>query len=261
MKLNRIYQEDCLDTMKRMKDESIDFIITSPPYDNLRNYNGYSFDFEKISKELFRILKKGGVLIWVVGDATIKGSETLTSFKQAIYFKEVVGFNVHDTMLYYKKNPMPQTGKRYNQMFEYMFCLSKGQPKTFNPITMPCVAPKGMVMMKNRGKDGKLEYKKVARKPTKKVGNVFEYTIGGGQSSKDKIAFQHPAIFPEKLVEDQIITWTNEGDIVYDPFMGSGTTAKVASLTNRSWIGSELSNEYVAIALERLKENNIEVDD
>ena len=252
METVKIYNEDCLITMKRMPDNFVDFVITSPPYDDIRNYNGYQFEFEKIAKELFRVLKVGGVVIWVVADSTIDGSETGTSFKQALFFKEI-GFRIHDTMIYYKNNPMPQTGNRYHQHFEYMFAFSKGNPRTFNPITVP-TKYRGLANMKNRGKNGSLEYEKVERTNEKKVGNVFFYSVGGGISTKDKIAYQHPAIFPEQLVYDQIYTWTNENDLVYDPFMGSGTTAKVAHLMNRLWIGSEISKEYVEIANERLKE-------
>lgn len=252
IEFGKIYNEDCLQTMQRMDNESIDFVITSPPYDNIRNYNGYRFDFEDTAKELFRIIKIGGVVVWVVGDATINGSETGTSFRQALKFMEI-GFRLHDTMIYYKNNPMPQTGNRYHQMFEYMFCFSKESPKTFNPITEQ-TKYRGLANMKNRGKNGELNYEKVERTTEKKVGNVFFYSIGGGISTKDKIAYKHPAIFPEKLVVDQILTWTNEFDSVYDPFMGSGTTAKVSELLHRKWIGSEISKEYVDIAEQRLME-------
>lgn len=251
MQTKIIYNEDCLVTMNKMPDEFVDFVITSPPYDDIRNYNGFEFEFEKIANELFRIMKSGGVIIWVVADATIDGSESGTSFKQALYFKEI-GFKLHDTMIYYKNNPMPQTGNRYHQHFEYMFAFSKGAPKTFNPITEQ-TKYKGLANMKNRGQNGELNYEKVERTNTKKVGNVFFYSIGGGISTKDKIAYNHPAIFPEKLVIDQIKTWTNEKDLVYDPFIGSGTTAKIAQLLNRDWIGSEISEEYVKIAEQRLK--------
>jgi DNA modification methylase len=249
--ISKIYNENCLDTMSRMGDCFVDFVITSPPYDDIRHYNGYSFDFENIAKELFRIIKDGGVVIWVVSDATINGSETGTSFRQALFFKEI-GFRLHDTMIYYKNNPMPQTGNRYHQHFEYMFCFSKGAPKTFNPITEK-TKYSGLANMKNRGKEGSLNYEKVERTTEKKVGNVFFYSVGGGISKKDKIAYKHPAIFPEKLVIDQISTWTNENDLVYDPFMGSGTTAKIAHILNRNWIGSEISKTYIDIANERLK--------
>ncbi len=250
IEVNKIYNENCIDTMAKLPDNYIDMVLTSPPYDDLRNYNGYSLPFEKIVNELYRILKKGAVIIWIVSDKTENGSETGTSFKQALYFKEI-GFNIHDTMIYYKNNPMPTTGNRYHQHFEYMFAFSKGSPKTFNPITEP-TKYNGLANMKNRGKEGTLIYKKVERTKEKKVGNVFAYSIGGGISTKDKIAYKHPAIFPEKLAFDQIKTWSNEGDLIYDPFMGSGTTAKVAHLLNRNWIGSEISLEYTEIANERL---------
>jgi len=249
--INKITQGDCLDLLKELPNDTIDMVITSPPYDDIRNYNGYNFEFEKIANELLRVIKKGGVIIWIVADATIDGSETGTSFQQALYFKKI-GFRLHDTMIYYKNNPMPQTGNRYHQHFEYMFCFSKDAPKTFNPITEE-TKYRGLANMKNRGQKGSLDYEKITRTKEKKVGNVFFYSIGGGISTKDKIAYNHPAIFPERLVYDQIITWSNENDIIYDPFMGSGTTAKIAHLLNRRWLGSEISKEYCEIAAERLR--------
>lgn len=248
--LNQIFTEDCLLTMSRMSDNYVDMVITSPPYSDARNYKGYSFNFEAIVKELWRILKPGGVIIWVIGDMTKNGSETGESFRQALYFMSQ-GFNLHDTMIYYKNNPIPTAGKRYHQHFEYMFCFSKGTPTTFNPITED-TKYKGIANMKNRGKSGDLVYKKIERKETKKIGNVFAYSVGGGISTTDKIAFEHPAIFPEKLAEDQITTWTNPNDIVYDPLCGSGTSLKMAKLLKRNWIGSEIAEEYVKIANTRL---------
>ena len=248
--INKIFNENCLDTMAKMPNDYIDFVITSPPYDNIRNYNGYVFEFEKIAQELKRVLKKGGVIIWVVGDKTENGSETLSSFKQALYFKNI-GLKIHDTMIYYKNNPMPQTGERYHQHFEYMFAISKGKPSIFNPIT-ETTKYRGWANMKNRGQKGELSYEKVKRTQEKKVGNVFFYSIGGGISTKDKIAYKHPAIFPEQLVIDQMKTWTNKESLIYDPFMGSGTTAKIAQILQRDWVGSEISKEYVNIAKERI---------
>ncbi|MDY0388999.1 MAG: site-specific DNA-methyltransferase [Methanolobus sp.] len=245
-----IYCGDSVDVLKSMADESVDCCITSPPYDNLRDYKGYSFDFEGIANQLFRVIKQGGVIVWIVGDATVNGSETGTSFRQALYFKEI-GFNLHDTMIYMKNNPVPQSGKRYNQCFEYMFVLSKGTPNTFNPI-MEETKYKGVANMKNRGKDGSLHYRKMERKNEKKVGNIFAYSVGGGISTKDKIAFQHPAIFPEQLAIDHILSWTNEGDTVLDCFFGSGTTGKCAAKYGRRYIGIDISEEYCAIAVNRI---------
>jgi DNA modification methylase len=251
-----VYAENCIETMHRMPDEMIDMTITSPPYDDLRDYKGYHFPIEDIATSLYRKTKRGGVVIWVVGDRTVSGDETLSSFKHAFAFK-AAGFKVHDTMLYVKNNPIPSDcGKRYRQAFEYMFCFSKGQPKTFNPITEPTKSAGTKIKafrITGRGR-GNVPDEDIGRKikSERKVSNIFAYNVGTS-SSKDKVAFDHPAIFPEQLVHDQIITWTNAGDLVYDCFMGSGTTAKVAHVLDRRWLGSEISEEYVRIAQERLK--------
>ena len=261
MKINKTYNENCLDTMSKIPNDFIDLTITSPPYDNLRTYNGYSFDFESVAKELYRVTKQGGVVVWVVGDSTIKGSETGTSFKQALFFKEI-GFNLHDTMIYEKNTssfPSRKDGNRYTQIFEYMFVLSKGKPKTSNLI---CDKENKWAGHTNWGKNTKRgrdnDLKETSKiKPVPKFSprnNIWKYTVGGGFASSDKIASKHPAIFPEKLVNDHILSWSNEGDLVYDPFMGSGTTAKMAILNNRNWIGSEISEEYCKIIEERLKQ-------
>lgn len=250
-----LYLQDCIVWMKSLGDDSVDMTLTSPPYDDIRNYNGYSFDFESTAKELYRITKPGGVVIWNVADQTINGSETGTSMKQALYFMNC-GFRLHDTMIYLKKNPMPSSGKRYHQSWEYIFCFSKGTPNTFNPIEVECKYGNLKANQKYRGKDGERNYKVTKRNAFSKVRNVFEYVIGGGHTTKDKIAFEHPAIMPEKLAEDQIKTWTNEGDLVIDPFAGSGTTAKMAHLHNRIFSGCEISDEYCEIFIKRLEDFN-----
>lgn len=247
-----ILNMDCVEAMKLMPDEYVDLTVTSPPYDNLRTYQGFSWDFESTAKELYRITKQGGVVVWVVGDATVKGSETGTSFKQALYFKEI-GFNLHDTMIYHKTNPIPQNHNRYEQSFEYMFVLSKGKPKTFNPIKEPTKnagkefdwGNRKTIMDKNQcRRDRGTDKIKVSNKKIKQ--NIFSYAIGGSKTG-------HPAIFPEQLANDHIISWSNEYDIIFDPFMGSGTTAKMAMLNNRKFIGCELSENYCKIIKERLE--------
>lgn len=254
--INKIYNECCLDTMLSMDDNYVDLIITSPPYDNMRKYSGNTFNqFEKIAQELYRIIAIGGVVVWIVGDQTIKSNETGTSFRQALYFKEV-GFNLFDTMIYQKK-PRGAVGnnKGYWQTFEYMFILSKGTPKTINLL----------MDRKNKGaRDGDTSKKRmfdgtmqtVKRKGYAKMGrrtNIWEYLTGKGHSASDKIAYSHPAIFPEKLVKDHILSWSNKENLVYDPFMGSGTVAKCCELLNRKWIGSEICKEYCGIAKERIR--------
>ena len=248
-----LYLQDCIEWMQSVDSDSIDMTLTSPPYDNIRNYEGYSFDFEQTAKELYRITKPGGVVIWNVADQTVDGSETCTSMKQALYFVEC-GFKLHDTMIYLKKNPMPSSGKRYHQSWEYIFCFSKGVPNTFNPIEVECKYSNLNANQKYRGVDGNKNYKVTKRNAVSKVKNVFEYIIGGGHTTKDKIAFEHPAIMPEKLAEDQIKTWTNEGDIVIDPFAGSGTTAKMCLMNHRKFYGCEVSEEYCNIFIKRLEQ-------
>jgi len=241
--------------MARMEDNFIDLTVTSPPYDNLRTYNGYSFDFESIAKELYRVTKDGGVVVWIVGDATIKGSETGTSFKQALYFKEC-GFNLHDTMIYRKNSyPFPPSN-RYYQQFEYMFILSKGKPITFNGLRQETKwRKKSKEISTTRQKDGSTKEMKYEKgKADRLKDNVWDINTGYMRSTKDKIAYSHSAIFPEQLSNDHILSWSNEGDLVYDCFMGSGTTAKMAILNNRNWIGSEMSSEYCDIAEKRIKE-------
>jgi DNA modification methylase len=249
--INKIYTENCLDTMARMEDNFIDLTVTSPPYDGLRTYNGYSFDFESVAKELFRITKDGGVVVWIVGDATIKGSESGTSFKQALFLKEC-GFNLHDTMIWYKKAKFPhhENSKRYKPQFEYMFVFSKGEVNRYNPIYDVLNESYGKelnikckIKTKNNGKfNGKI--KKVVIKKHRMRDNVWEVSQKGFKG--------HPAPFPEQLANDHIVSWSNENDLVYDPFMGSGTTAKMAILNNRNYIGSEISKDYVEIANKRL---------
>jgi DNA modification methylase len=266
MKKNILYNENCLDTMSKMESESIDLILTSPPYDDLRTYNkhlsgnktqynGYSFPFEDICKELYRITKKGGVVVWVVGDATNKGSETGTSFRQALFFKEC-GFDIYDTMIYQKTGtPFPQK-HRYNQTFEYMFVFSKGKPTTFNPIMKKNITA-GAVRnsRKFRNADGEM-ISGFNGKPINEYGienNIWLIKNGMNKSTKDIIAFEHPAIFPEELAIKHVITWTKKDDVVYDPFMGSGTTAKASILLGRYWVGSELDKHYTEITNERIK--------
>ena len=263
---NKLYNEDCLITMGNMDNNSVDLTLTSPPYDDLRTYNehvggnktefnGYSFPFENIARELFRVTKKGGVVVWVVGDATNKGSETGTSFRQALYFKEC-GFDLYDTMIYQKTGtPFPQK-TRYNQTFEYMFVFSKGKPNTFNPIMKKNVTA-GAVRhsRKFRNPNGEM-VPGFNGKPVNEYGienNIWLIKNGMNKSTKDLVAFEHPAIFPEELAVKHIISWTKKDDLVYDPFMGSGTTAKMSILLDRNWIGSELDSTYSDICNRRLE--------
>lgn len=250
-----IYNGDCLEVMKSFPDGGIDLTVTSPPYDGLRDYNGYSFDFEGIAKELFRATKEGGVVVWVVGDSVINGSESGTSFRQALYFKEI-GFNLHDTMIYQKdSSPFPES-TRYNQNFEYMFVLVKGKIATFNGLREPTKGYKPSVSNTFRNKNGDLLPVKYKQGFEDKIrGNIWKYNVGYMKSTTDTNAFEHPATFPEKLAGEHIISWSNEGDTVLDPFLGSGTTMKMAKQLNRKAVGIEISKEYCDIAKSRLAQD------
>lgn len=270
--INNIITIDNIDGCKLLDSNSIDMVITSPPYDDIRKYksniknkseyDGFSFDFYGLANELYRVMINGGVIVWVVGDAVINGSESGSSFRQALYFKEI-GFNLHDTMIYEKNTssfPAKRSGNRYTQIFEYMFVISKGKPKVSNLI---CDKENKWAGHTNWGKNTQRN-KDNELKQTNKIkpvpdfsprNNIWKYIVGKGFASTDAIAHKHPAIFPEKLAEDHILTWSNENDIILDPFMGSGTTAKMAILNNRNFIGFDISDEYVKNSKERI--NNV----
>src|SRR5574344_574037 len=241
--------------MKEIPDKSIDLTVTSPPYDDLREYNSV-LDFEKIIKELYRITKDGGVVVWVVGDKVTNGSKSLSSYKQAILFNEI-GFNVYDVIIYEKTSPSAPHKRRYFNSFEYMFIFSKGKPKTINLLKDRKNKYGGSCtgIITKREKDGTLTKKE--NKTINEYGtrtNIWSYAVGNNKSTTDKIAFKHPAIFPEKLAQDHILSWSNQNDIVLDCFMGSGTTGKMCKKLNRNFIGIELSQEYYDIAVRRINE-------
>lgn len=263
MVFNRIECKECFKGMKQLDDNIIDLTVTSPPYDNIRLYNGYKFDFEhfkKIAQELYRITKKGGVVVWIVGDQTINGSESGTSFRQALHFKDECGFKLYDTMIFQKQGAKHPSSVRYYQVFEYMFILSKGKPKTFNPLKdrRNNWSTESWKTHKVRLQNGEFktikDWKKI--KPVEPYGirfNIWKYFTGFNCTTKDMKARSHPAIFPEALARDHILSWSNEGDLVFDPMCGSGTVCKMAKLQNRKYLGFEISQEYVDIAIKRVK--------
>lgn len=249
--LDTIVCADALEFLATLPDASVDMVLTSPPYDNLRKYGGFTWDFEGIACQLYRVVKPGGVVVWVVGDAFIDGSETLTSFKQALYLKEAVGFNMHQRMVWVKEGVPRKRPSAYFPDFEDMYVFSKGTPIVFNP------------MMRPNKKAGQIQRKTSAGKNGFTYSNGFYtiaassmmtnvWTINVGNTGSDKYSFEHPAPFPEKLATLHILTWTNPGAIVLDCFMGSGTTAKIARNLDRRYIGSELNPDYVQLARRRL---------
>lgn len=253
-----LWHGDCLELMKNIPDKSIDMVLTSPPYDNLRSYNGTNdFTFEKfkfISREITRTMKDGSVMVWVVGDATVNGSETGTSFKQALYLKEECGLNLHDTMIYAKNNVVPLTHNRYEQAFEYMFVFSKGKPACFNPFEDKPNKRAGQIFHGTQY-SGDLTKKMTfsSIKKTRDFGrrhNIFSYNNQGDKRRK------HPAVFPDKLALEQVSSWSNPGDMVMDPFMGSGTTGVACQNLNRKFIGIEKVDKYFEIAKNRIFPHN-----
>ena len=253
--LNKIINDDCIKILDKLSENSIDLVITSPPYDNLRSYKGYTFEFEKIAKLLFRVIKPGGVVVWVVGDATINGSETGTSFKQALFFQSI-GFNLHDTMIFKKQNPIPQIyRKRYSNEFEYMFVFSKGFVKTHNAImidTLHAGLKLGSTTYKNYSRHDQKRTKLANPVKNKKIkGNIWQYVVG--KKKEDQEAKNHSAPFPCQLAEDHILSWSKKGDVVLDPMCGSGTTCRMAKILSRNFIGVEISKDYSESAIKRLK--------
>jgi site-specific DNA-methyltransferase (adenine-specific) len=248
--LNTIVAGDCSEILKNFDADSVDMVLTSPPYDALRNYNGYQFPFNSIAGELCRVLKPGGIIVWVVADATIEGSETGTSFKQALLFREL-GLNLHDTMIFKKRNPIPQIyRKRYTNEFEFMFVFSKGTVRVHNPIMVDCLhagLELNTTTYKNYSKNDQIRSKIANPVKNKKLkGNVWEYVVG--KNKEDQEAKDHPAPFPCELARDHILSWSNEGDLVLDPMCGSGTTCKVANELNRQFIGIDISSQYAELA-------------
>ena len=257
---NKIINGNSIEVLKELKKDSIDLVVTSPPYDDLRDYENvteWNFEiFKDIANQLHRVLKSGGVVVWVVGDKTIKGNKSLTSFKQAIYFQEI-GFNVYDVIIYEKTGAAPPHPNRYFNTFEYMFIFSKGKPKTIHLLKdkkniWAGVSTYGVITRREKDGTQTKKEKKIINDFSVRT-NIWKYVNGKGFSTKDKIAYKHPAIFPEKLVEDHILSWSNKGDVVLDPFGGSGTTGKVAEKLERKWLLIESVPEYCEIARKRLK--------
>ncbi len=262
--MNKIFNECCIKGLSKLEDEIIDLCITSPPYDDLREYNQSSIwnfqIFTEVAEQLWRVCKKGAVVVWIVGDSVVKGEETLSSFRQATYFTEL-GFKLHDTMIYEKNGasfPARRNGNRYSQIFEYMFVFSKKtKPKTVNLICDKANRWAGYINFGKatyRDKNGDLVERKQKTVPEfSPRNNIWKYNTGKNYTTKDDYAFEHPAMFPEKLAEDHILTWSNEGDLVLDPFMGAGTTGKMAILNSREFIGFEIDSAYFEISQRRLK--------
>ncbi len=233
-----------------------DLVLTSPPYDGLRDYGGFGFDFPSVAPLLPPVLAEGGVMVWVVGDSTVDGSESGSSFRQALAFMEQ-GLRLHDTMIFAKNGGSPLTHRRYEQAFEYMFIFSRGAPKTFNPLRERSLSAGRLAHGTVRERDGILRPVNGAGRmleAEKTRSNIWTYLVGGGKTSEHSIAHGHPAIFPDRLARDHITSWTNPGDTVLDPLCGSGTSLVAAKYLGRRAIGVEVEEKYCEIAVLRLQQ-------
>ena len=249
----KLMQGDCLARLKEIPDGSVDLTVTSPPYDNLRTYNGNNDQWgehvwKAVIADLYRVTAEGGVVVWVVADATIKGSETGTSFRQALHAMEC-GFRLHDTMIWSKPNPIPRTHNRYEQEFEYMFVFSKGKPAAWSPVKVPS-------KLAGKPRSGTMQHDASGVRAPKHKGGVYAdlKVPGNVWAAAGESKTSHPAPFPERIAHDHIISWSNEGDTVLDPFMGSGTTGVACVNTGRNFIGIELDESYFDIAKRRIEE-------
>jgi site-specific DNA-methyltransferase (adenine-specific) len=255
LEIDHLYPINCIDLMDKMikKPIFVDLTVTSPPYDDLRTYNGalHHFEFKKIARRLYKVTKVGGVLVWVVGDR-INGGFSLTSFKQALYFHHI-GFEMHDIMIYRKKNTPFMRRNAYTNSYEFMFVLVKGELEKFHPLkeTTKRSGREFVPVRKNQEGEFTKVLKQLGKEKTRT--NIWEYAVGLGGTTNDKIAFEHPAVFPESLARDHILSWSDENDLVFDPMCGSGTTCKMAKVLNRHYIGSDISKKYIRIAEERIK--------
>lgn len=262
--LGRIVCGDNTEILSRMPSECIDLVVTSPPYDDIREYGGHSWNFDGLAAQLLRVLKPGGVIVWVVGDKTEGGNESGTSMRQALGF-QTAGLNLHDTMIYEKCGAFERKGHRtYPQAFEFMFVLSKGSPKTFNIIRDRKNSLGGQVHRPTlRQPDGTMKRGASWGREIREVGartNIWRYSVGWMKSASDAVAFEHPAIMPEALASDHIASWSNPGDVVLDPFLGSGTTCKAAKALNRQWCGIEVNPDYCRIAEARLSQDVLQLE-
>ena len=246
-----IHTADCVGYMRRMEEGVVDLVVTSPPYDDLRDYKGFDFDCESVAKGLARVVKEGGVVVWVVGDR-INGGRTLTSFEHAFTFRDA-GFTVYDAMIFKKRNTPFMRKRAYTNCYDFMFVFTKGNPATFNPLRSPSVRSGLAPLPYLKGTDGVNRKVERALSEHKVRTNIWSYAVGRNGTTADMYAFKHPAMFPENLARDHILSWSNPGELVFDPMCGAGTTCKMAKVTGRRWLGVDVSREYTTIARKRVR--------
>jgi site-specific DNA-methyltransferase (adenine-specific) len=256
LSLNRIYCTDCVEGMKQIPGSSIDLVVTSPPYDSIRNYNGFTFDLHATGQGIHRVLRDGGIAAMVLQDQTSNFGKSLTSFRTVLDWCDNIGFKLFECVIYRKYGPEGAWWRnRFRVDHEYMPIFLKGnRPNYFDkePLKIPSKhGGKVMTGSGSRRTDGKTNHA-VTRmiNPTKCRGTVWDYLMAG---DKDPIKRKHPAPFPDQIPKDFIGCFCPPGGIVLDPFMGCGSTAMAALALGRRFIGFEISPEYCSLAEERMK--------
>lgn len=253
--MNQILNLDCVEGVRGLETASVPLTVTSPPYDKLRKFE--PFDFESLAKELWRVTVDGGVVVWLVGDQIVKGSESGTSFRQALHFKEV-GFNLHHTMIY---SPL---GKfltnhlvRHGSALQYMFVLSKGKPRTIHLLRDKRNVHAGRLRAPERRRPNRLRWRSSDWIPIRQWGTrgpIWTYAVGSKTTAKEPYVYDHPALMPEDLARDHILSWSNPGELVLDPFCGAGTTPKMAVLLGRKYLGFEIEERWCRLAERRIRD-------
>jgi site-specific DNA-methyltransferase (adenine-specific) len=255
--LNKIICGDAVEELKKIPNNSIDILVTSPPYDGIRKYNGFNYDLHATGKEIYRVLKDGGVAIMVIQDQTKNFGKTLTSFRTIVDWVDNIGFKLFETVIYRKYGAEGAWwNKRFRVDHEYMPIFLKGErPQYFNkdPLKIPSKhGGKTMTGGGTRLTNGiRIPTRAITINPMKCRGTIWEYmTAGDGTRLKHK----HPATFPDKLPYDFIQCFCPPNGVVLDPFIGSGTTALAAIELDRNYIGIDISKEYCDLARRRIKE-------
>ena len=286
IELNKIYPESNLETMQRIESNSIDMVLTSPPYANARakTYGGIDADdyinwFIPIAKEIYRILKPTGSFILNIGDNTIDGETHLYTFEIPIVLKREIGFKFIDPLIWHKKTTPPGKFKnRFKDGWEFCFHFSKTLDIKFNPYAVAEKTTQVSIDRALRHKDTHIMKSTTGsgfNNPNKNLKERRNRQTGSGFGTDDNYMdslemalpmnviycspetrnMNHSAPFPIEIPVFFIKAFTDENDIIYDPFLGSGTTAEAALRLNRKFIGSEIKTEYVSTANNRIKEH------
>ena len=257
-KINKIVQGDAIKVLKQCKPDYFNLTVFSPPYDALRDYNGFSLSLHNLGEALFRVTKPGGLVVLVIQDQTKGGHKSLTSFRTIVDWCDNIGFGLWECSIYNRHGKEGAWwSKRLRVDHEYMPIFIKGdKPEYFNkePLKIPCKhAGKFMMGGANRNKDNKtIESSKIIINNTKCPGTVWNLSNGG---DKVQMKRDHPATYPDQIPYRFIQLFCPPNGIVLDPMVGSGSTAIAAKILGRKYLGIDISPEYCKLARNRLKYN------